>query len=138
MVRSQEIIKRYSLIPLENEGGYFSFLSSFGNDAGCIFYLITKNSFSSLHALKNDEVWFFLEGGNAEQVIYENGERSVRVLGKDSRFSLVRKNCFQATRLLDGDYALFSTVMSPRYNASDYITPSSLFLSSHPEAEDLL
>ncbi|MBS7379462.1 MAG: hypothetical protein KIG41_07570 [Sphaerochaetaceae bacterium] len=48
---AKKIIEKLSLEPLEGEGGYFRFLKEYGNGAGCIYYLVTEESFSHLHLL---------------------------------------------------------------------------------------
>ncbi len=139
METAQKIIERLNLEPLPNEGGYFRFLERFGEDSGCIYYLVTKESFSSLHKLKKDEVWFFLEGGRCEQLTLKEGE-SVRYTTLDSfnRMRLVKADEWQATRLVEGEYALFSTVMSPHYEDEDYIMPNAALLECYPELRSFL
>lgn len=118
----EELIRKYELAPLQGEGGYFRFISTFGENSGCIYYLITPSSHSKAHMLDNDEAWFFLEGGRAMQVVCNPDERTFeeRILDEGHRFSLVKKGTVQTTFLLSGSYALFSTVMSPRYRSEDY------------------
>lgn len=119
---AESLIKKYCLSPLHGEGGYFRFLSTFGANSGCIYYLITSSSHSKAHILDNDEAWFFLEGGRAMQIICDpdTGTHEQKILDEEHRFSLVRKGMVQTTFLLSGSYALFSTVMSPRYRDEDY------------------
>ncbi len=50
----------------------------------------------------------------------DTGTHEQRILDEEHRFSLVRKGMVQTTFLLSGSYALFSTVMSPRYRDEDY------------------
>ena len=57
---AMDIINRLKLTPLDGEGGYFRFLHEFGEGSGSIYYLVTDDSFSHLHALSSDELWFFL------------------------------------------------------------------------------
>lgn len=117
------MIEKYGLSPLPGEGGYFRFISAFGENSGCIYYLVTSESHSRAHMLDNDEVWFFLEGSDAVQLVCdpETGGVERRILNRNNRFSLVKRNLIQTTFLSGkGDYALFSTVMSPRYRQEDY------------------
>lgn len=129
------IIEKWGLSPLEGEGGWFRFLTCFSSkDAGSIYYLVTEDSFSSLHRLSEDELWFFLEGGVARQIIFdeETGKLEERVLDADHRHSLVRAGLWQATKLVDGDYALFSTVMCPHYSDEMYSSPTARLLEANP------
>ncbi len=135
-----EVIRKYGLSPLEGEGGYFRFVSSFSSlDAGFIYYLITPESFSSLHRLSSDELWFFLEGGRAQQIIYDEdrGEKHELILSEDCRHSLVRAGLWQATRLVSGEYALFSTVMCPRFSSSMYFAPHDGLLQAEPSLKEV-
>ncbi len=139
MATVDDKIKRLGLSPLENEGGYFRFVHLFGEGSGCIYYLITKDSFSSLHKLKKDEVWFFLEGGKCEQLtLSEGGSIKIKPLDQNNRTTLVKENEWQATRLVEGEYALFTTIMSPHYENDDYIMPSDILIRSYPELKEWL
>ncbi len=117
------MIERLSLEPLPREGGYFRFISDFGDGAGMIYYLMTESSFSHLHRLTADEVWTFLEGDAAVQtVVSEDGTIKEFRLDADNRTSIVPRNHFQATRIArpEKGYSLFTTTMSPRYSDSMY------------------
>lgn len=123
--KAKEVINKLNLSPLKGEGGFFRSLHEFGDSAGCIYYLVTDESFSHLHALTDDELWFFLEGDQAEQVIInEKGEIEKRVLDSNNRESLVLKNYFQSTFIKSSNlgYSLFSTIMSPKYRDEMYIS----------------
>ncbi len=124
MDRIEQIIEKYSLEPLPKEGGYFRFISEFGDGAGMIYYLMTKDSFSHLHKLTADEVWTFLEGDVAVQtIVSDDGIIENYLLDSNNRISIVRKGLFQATRIskVEKGYSLFTTTMSPRYSDSMYI-----------------
>ena len=132
--RARFLIERYHMEPLPGEGGYFSYNGDFGKGSGNIFYLITPESFSSLHLLHNDELWYFLEGDEALQLTgtEEEGFRE-RILNEDDRSSIVRRESWQGTRLREGgEYAFFSTVMSPKYQDSDYVSPSKELIQDNP------
>ncbi len=130
----KEIIRKYGLAPLQGEGGYFRFISTFGENSGCIYYLITSSSQSRAHILDNDEAWFFLEGGRAMQIVCDpdTGAMEERILDEEHRFSLVNKKMVQTTFLISGSYALFSTVMSPRYRSEDYHEVSDAVIERFP------
>ena len=140
--KAKEVIETLNLSPLNGEGGFFRFLHEFGEHSGSIYYLVTDESFSHLHALTDDELWFFLEGDESEQtIIYEDGRIEKRVLNKENRESLVIKNAFQATRIKNSicGYSLFSTVMSPKYRDDMYISgKDDDKMRSMKEVEDLI
>ena len=78
---------------------------------------MTGDTFSHVRLLETHELWFFLEGDEAEQTIVdEKGSIERRVLDSDHRDSLVSKNTYRATRIKEPvlGYTLFSTIMSPR------------------------
>ena len=129
MATVDDKIKRLGLSLLENEGGYFRFVHLFGEGSGCIYYLITKDSFSSLHKLKKDEVQLTLS---------EGGSIKIKPLDQNNRTTLVKENEWQATRLIEGEYALFTTIMSPHYENDDYIMPSDILIRSYPELKEWL
>lgn len=123
MDRKEQIIEQLSLEPLPREGGYFRFISEFGDGAGMIYYLMTESSFSHLHKLTDDEVWTFLEGDVAVQtIVSKDGTIEEYLLDSDNRTSIVPKEYFQATRIAKPEkgYSLFTTTMSPRYSDSMY------------------
>ena len=142
MDRKDELIMHLGLGPLPKEGGYFRFISEFGNGAGMIYFLITEEAFSRLHALTEDESWFFLEGDSAVQTtVSPDGRVSRTILGPENRTAVVPKGCFQATTIAEpkAGYALFCTVMSPRYNDDMYTHGADVkWLREIKELEDLL
>lgn len=142
MDRKDELIRKLGLQPLPREGGYFRFISEFGNGAGMIYFLMTEEAFSHLHSLTEDESWFFLEGDAVEQTtVSPSGEISRTVLGEENRTSVVPKDYFQATRIASpkAGYALVCTVMSPRYNDDMYTHGADVRrLREMKELEDLL
>lgn len=142
MDRKDELIRKLGLQPLPREGGYFRFISEFGNGAGMIYFLMTEEAFSHLHSLTGDESWFFLEGDAVEQTtVSPSGEISRTVLGEENRISVVPRDYFQATRIASpkAGYALVCTVMSPRYNDDMYTHGADVRrLREMKELEDLL
>ncbi|MDD7008160.1 MAG: hypothetical protein PUI25_03895 [Spirochaetales bacterium] len=62
----------------------------------------------------------------------------VRKLSASCRSSLVKAECWQGTKLRSGEYALFSTVMSPRYRDDMYSSPSSDVIDAHSAAKEFL
>lgn len=142
MSRAEELISKLELQPLEPEGGYYRFITEFGNGAGMIYYLMTEHSFSHLHSLTEDETWIFLEGDPVEQTtVSPDGVVSRTVLDADNRISVVKKGFFQATKLAEAKqgYALVSTVMNPRYRDDMYKHGASVpKFRTIKELEDLL
>lgn len=121
--RKDELIEKLGLQPLEREGGYYGFITKFGSGSGSIYYLMTEEEFSHMHSLTEDELWFFLEGDEVEQTLVSpEGVISTNLLNDDHRSILIKKGCFQASKIkrIEKGYALLSTVMSPSYQDSMY------------------
>ncbi|MGB4405779.1 MAG: cupin domain-containing protein [Sphaerochaeta sp.] len=123
------LIEKLGLQELEGEGGYFRkyYTHRRGSEilGGTIYYLVTEDSFSSLHWLPTDELWYFLQGFLLEQlVLYPDGRHSLKVLGPVGEgiapLSIVPGGCYQGTKLLAGGYALCATTMCPPYDQSRY------------------
>ncbi|MGE4583149.1 MAG: cupin domain-containing protein [Sphaerochaeta sp.] len=129
-MKPEVLIAQLGLEPLAGEGGYFRRVHTFcdGEHAlgSSIYYLITEQSFSSLHYLLTDEVWYFLEGSDIEQlVLHPDGSHSLTVLGHASAgkptITVVGGGCWQATKLLKPEgWALCATTMCPPYEDGGY------------------
>jgi len=132
VVGYKEIIEKLNLQPLSVEGGYFNKVITLKDDSdyqigSCIYYLVTQDSFSSLHKVLKDEIWYFLEGDPLTQVLFdeEHNFREIN-LGKVSEgfsaISLVEKNVWQATKLKDGgSWALVATCVIPGFEMDDFV-----------------
>lgn len=131
---AKELIERFDLHPLVGEGGYFC--RSYESEeeaapgkkaASAIYYLLTENTFSSLHKLPADEVYHFYLGDPVELLLLcENGESRLVTLGQDVlggqevQFA-VKKGTWQGSRLKSGGtVALLGTTMTPGYTDDDY------------------
>jgi len=140
----KEIIKKFDMTPLENEGGYFSetyrseemiakeYLPTRYRSSRCFFtsilYLITPDSFSSLHKVASDEMFHFYLGDPVVMLnLFEDGKGQKIKLGSNI-FSgeqvqyLVPKNTWQGAKLeKGGKFALLGTTVSPGFEYEDYI-----------------
>lgn len=165
LIPLQELIALLQLEPLPVEGGYYRvhYTASDLLDAaalpsrftgvralsGAIYYLITPESFSSLHKLRGDELWHHYYGDSTEQYcLYPKGDvgsggiKQERVrLGTDFTAGdlpshVVPGGVWQGTRLVSGGrYALFGTTMAPAYAEADF-TPGErdVLTAVYPEA----
>ncbi|MDY0287863.1 MAG: cupin domain-containing protein [Sphaerochaeta sp.] len=141
------LIKKLGLKELEGEGGYFRkyYTHRSGSSilGGTIYYLVTEDSFSSLHWLPTDELWYFLQGSPLEQlVLYPDGRHSLSLLGPVGEgvapLSLVPGGCYQGTKLLEGGYALCATTMCPPYDQSRYIQGKITLMQDYPACTRLV
>lgn len=120
-ITAEEIIKKLDLKPLEPEGGYFK-RTWFTNHGNAIYYLMTKDSFSSFHRLSFDELWHFYAGDPVRQLqLFPDGRSEVYRIGSILEEGFVPQlltpaGCWQATRLVEkGEWALLGTTMAPPY-----------------------
>lgn len=139
----QDIIKKFDLVPLPEEGGYYretyrdsskvvgSALPLHEGDrtySTCIYYLITPEEFSGLHAVKSTEVFHFYAGDPVVMVqITEKGDLSRVILGNDltteqSPQVIVTPYIWQGTKLVEGgEWALLGCTVAPGFEFSDFI-----------------
>lgn len=139
----KRIIELLHLEPLPVEGGYFkltyrsneilppALLSSRYKEQRCfgsaIYYLLTPDTFSTLHRLPADEIFHFYLGDPVEMLqLYEDGSGKLIRIGNDIENGLypqvlVPANVWQGTRLIDGgDFALMGTTMTPGFEYEDF------------------
>lgn len=141
--RAESLVKTLQLERLEGEGGYFRRIHTFsegGVELGSvILYLMTSSSFSSLHYLPSDEVWYFLEGSEAQQlVLYADQSHSVTILGPASKglspVVTVKGGCWQGTRPIDkGGWTLCATTMVPPFDGRTYRQGTKELVELYPE-----
>ena len=100
MLSAEDIIKRYQLEPLDQEGGFFRqiWLSPVriqnSNLCGAypiegdhpigtlIHFLITRDSFSAMHRLPTEEHWFYHLGDSCEMLLLnEDGSSKLHRIG---------------------------------------------------------
>ncbi|HAK45168.1 MAG TPA: hypothetical protein DCO79_04510 [Spirochaeta sp.] len=120
-ITADEIIKALDLIPLTTEGGFFR--QTWRDEYGTvIYYLITPESWSSLHRLTIAETWHFYAGDPLKQLqIFPDGrtervEFSTELLNGQRPQLICPADVWQATRLAEGgEWALTGTTMAPGY-----------------------
>lgn len=132
--QAEALIAQLKLQPLVGEGGYFrrSYESTETLHTGkplatAIYYLLTEETFSSLHKLPADETYHFYLGDSVELLLLSpDGESRLVTLGQNIpngeavQFT-VPKGWYQGSMLkAGGQYALLGTTMSPGYTDEDY------------------
>lgn len=132
----EQLIKAFNLKELPVEGGYFTdvyqgeqIISDPGGRArrlgSSILYLVTPESFSSLHLLDNLEIWHFCGGDEMEQLLlYPDGSGEIRVIGPSSPVSVVPGGVWQGTRLSSGgSWSLSGVTMPAAFEQEDFHMP---------------
>jgi len=132
-MKATDIIKKLHLEPLPQEGGFFRrvYDSEFNLPdqrpfASAIYYLVTPESFSSLHRLKTAEEIFIFCAGDPVDLLQlshhgvEHYRMGARVdLGQRPQV-VVPAGMWQGTKLATGGaWALLSVVVVPAYLDND-------------------
>lgn len=154
---ADDIIDELQLSPLIGEGGYFNetyrsdtivFVNGINQTASTqIYYLITPQSFSSLHKLTKDEVWHFYLGDSAQLLlIYPDGQYEIIILGNDiMNDEILQYVIYQGIwfgvkieELICG-YSLFGTTVSPGFEFQDFTSGDRTdLIQQFPDLEDLI
>ena len=139
----EEIVKELDLKP-HPEGGYFketyrskgeikedSLHSGYGgkrNYSTCIYFLLTSETFSAFHKIKQDEIWHFYAGSPIQlHTISEAGDLSKFIIGTDlisgqtPQLIVPGDHWFAATVVNDNDYALVGCTVAPGFDFSDFV-----------------
>jgi predicted cupin superfamily sugar epimerase len=141
---ADDVKRLLQLTPLEVEGGFFretyrsrwqvsaEFLPGRSGQRAigtAIYYLITPESFSSLHKLPGTEIFHFYLGDAVEMLqLHGESQPTVVTLGQNIAAGelvqvIVRGGVWQGMRLAKGgQWALLGTTMSPGFDYADYET----------------
>jgi predicted cupin superfamily sugar epimerase len=157
---ADEVKELLQLVPLALEGGFFreTYRSRWAVSAEylpdgiggsrsigtAIYYMITPETFSTLHRLPGTEVFHFYAGDPAEMLqLLPDGTSRAITLGADLAAGhqpqvVVRGHIWQGCRLAaGGKWALLGTTMSPGFDYDDYETPEvDALLAQYPDAAE--
>ena len=129
-----DLITALDLRPLPREGGYYretyrstESLASRGRSLSTtMYYLLTKDTFSTLHRLPSDEVFHFYLGDPVSMLqLHADGTSKIIRLGTDilsgqSPQVVVPAGVWQGSWLESGSFALLGTTMAPGFDFADY------------------
>ena len=147
-----EVIKELKMVPLIPEGGYITDMYRGerinGRESyGTIYYLLTPDTFSAMHKLEDDEIWYYHDGPSLEMYLIYEDHDEVRFLGKDITNNeepqiRVPAGVYMGAHMKnEGEYTLVSTSMTPAYIDEEFVLGTYddlLGRSSHPELLKLL
>jgi len=145
VVSADEIIKKFNLKRLPEEGGFYAetyrssekipktaLPSRYDNDKSfgtAIYYLLTPDTCSALHRLPTDEIFHFYLGDPVIMLQLLPDGRSKKVtMGHDVEAGqqlqvIVPRGVWQGSFLKEGgNFALLGTTMAPGFDFSDYET----------------
>ena len=137
------LIELLELSPLPAEGGFFretyrsmqripqhalsGIYTSSKSYSTAIYYLLTPDSYSSLHRLPGDEIFHFYLGDPVEMLqLFGSGFGKVVTIGSDIIGGMlpqviVPAGTWQGSRLKEGgSFALLGTTMSPGFDFEDF------------------
>ena len=166
MLTKKEIIDILELEPLLGEGGLwkkscFSDLTLPGGAMadypidrplyGAIYYLLTPETFSCMHRLTTDEIWYHHMGPAVKLLlIHADGTSEVRLLGQDLKRGerpqiRVRRGIWQGAAIDraacdpadEETFTFLSTSMAPEYLACDYEAGTYDELKQYVDEENL-
>lgn len=160
MNRYKDVIDILGFVPLEGEGGLWvktccseqilpgGAMADYPDDRplyGAIYYLLTPDTYSRMHRLTSNEIWFHHSGPAVRLLlIHPDGTSEVRLLGQDLRrgerpqilvpggtwqgASMDPASCERFREALSYDdgpedeeiYTLMSTSMAPEYLDKDF------------------
>jgi len=141
---AEEVIKKFKLEPLPEEGGFYretyrdprKVLDDTRSASTCIYYLVTPEEFSGLHAVKSTETFHFYAGDPVKMVqLTESGEYSEVTMGSDLSKNhqpqvIVPPYVWQGTKLLEGGaWALVGCSVAPGFEFEDFLGGSRAELS---------
>ncbi len=157
----QKIIDRLEL-QSHPEGGYFKEVyrsdgsiteenldegfSGQRNYATSIYFLLTSESFSAFHRIKQDEIWHFYKGSPIKlHIISDVGIYSNTIIGNDiesgqnPQFVVKAKNWFAAEVIDKEAYTLVGCTVSPGFDFNDFELPErDVLISKFPEHSNII
>jgi len=161
MNKIEDIIKKLDLKP-HPEGGYFKeTYRSLGeinkdslhidyngkrNYSTCIYFLLTSETFSAFHKIKQDEIWHFYDGSPITlHTISKTGDHLEHTIGRDfnkgeiPQLVVPGNHWFAASVINKNDYSLVGCTVSPGFDFSDFELPTSKeLIAKFPSHKNLI
>ncbi|NAS13546.1 cupin domain-containing protein [Poritiphilus flavus] len=161
MKEIQELIQQLNLSP-HPEGGYFkeTYRSADSvevqnelwpqpvqrNYCTGIYFLLTSDTFSAFHRIKQDELWHFYKGDAIRiHMIDPEGQYSHVVLGGDfekgevPQYAVPKGIWFAAEMVEQDSYALVGCTVAPGFDFEDFELPSrESLLELFPQHSDII
>lgn len=128
---ARALIQTLGLVPLPDEGGFFR-QTWRGNTSSAIFFLLTRDAFSALHRIDQDEVWHYYAGHPVEHLQLDPASGTARatrigpdVLAGEQPQVPVPAGTWQGARLdpsvaTEYDYSLLGCTVSPPWDARSF------------------
>ena len=161
MSEVKALIERFNLEP-HPEGGYFKETyrsnghiesSSLPNEysgernySTCIYFLLTSDTFSAFHRIKQDEIWHFYQGGPILlHLISVEGEYTKITIGSDFESGQVPQfvvpgGFWFAAEVIESDsFSFVGCTVSPGFDFQDFELPSrKKLLQKFPQHKNII
>ena len=139
----KETYRSDGLISAENPDWEFS---SERNFSTCIYFLLTSDTFSAFHRIKQDEIWHFYQGSPIRlYLIAQNGSTKEVIIGSDfeqgqlPQFVVPKGVYFAAEVVEQNSFALSGCTVAPGFDFADFELPSrKALLELFPEHRALI
>jgi predicted cupin superfamily sugar epimerase len=162
MIAPDQIKKLLHLKPHPEEGGWFvetyrssetipekvlpSRYQGIRSLGTAIYYLLTPESFSTMHRLRSDEIFHFYLGDPVEMLqLWPDGSGRVLIMGSDILNGMqpqiiAPRGVWQGARLMkNGKFALLGTTVSPGFELIDYESGRrDDLIKAYPQFQDLI
>ena len=159
MNKTELIIKKLNLNP-HPEGGYYretyrskdiipgnnpeAKYKGDRNISTCIYYLLTAETFSSFHRIRQDEIWHFYDGNAiCLHMISPTGDYSHVLIGTDIENNQIPQFVVPAgywfAAKVETDYALVGCTVSPGFDFSDFeLAKREELINRFPQLSDII
>lgn len=161
MTPLETLIKKLDLLP-HPEGGYYketyrsqgditkeSLPTAYGSSrsyATGIYFVLTSDSFSAFHKIKQDEMWHFYDGAPILlHIISEAGVYTHHTIGRDiaagevPQFVVQGGDWFAAEVIEPDTYAFVGCTVAPGFSFDDFVLPSKKeLIAQFPEHTEII
>jgi len=112
----------------------------------CIYYMLTRNTFSVMHRVASDEIYHFYSGQALEMLLlYPSGKSEVVIVGSDVAAGqmpqfVIPNGVWQGSRVSGGgEFALVGATVAPGFDFADFEEGSyEQLVGQFPDRADLL
>jgi uncharacterized protein len=137
----RETYRSEGLVDIQSLGSEYKSKRSFST---CIYFMLTSDTFSAFHRIKQDEIWHFYDGSVlCLYLISPVGEYSTVLIGRDfengeiPQFVVPGGYWFGAT--VTDDYSLVGCTVSPGFEFVDFdLAARDELVSCFPNLKDII
>ncbi|WP_370476766.1 cupin domain-containing protein [Tamlana flava] len=127
----------------ENLGSDFTENRNFST---CIYFLLTSDTFSAFHKIKQDEIWHFYKGSSIKlHIISSEGAYSSVIIGNNlekneiPQFVVKAKDWFAAEVTNKDSYSLLGCTVSPGFDFKDFkLAERNTLISKFPKHKTII